>query len=148
MFHRFFIGYLISPLRLNFLVQSNPFSEKQLSKIDHKHRRRCSTPLVIRDRQIKATTRGSYTPPGVCRTKFKTCCWMRSNWDSHLWLGGGYKCANCWEVCTKAEPSLRWKPTGTPNTCSRSARAPSLQKESPARHTNILSYAERNTAQQ
>lgn len=61
MFHRFFIGYLISPLRLNFLVQSNPFSEKQLSKIDHKHRRRCSTPLVIRDRQIKATIRGSYT---------------------------------------------------------------------------------------
>lgn len=38
MFHR----NLISPIRLNFLVQSNPFSKKQLSKMANKHRKRYS----------------------------------------------------------------------------------------------------------
>lgn len=62
-FHR----YLISPVGLNFLVQRNPFLQKQLSKIANKHRKRCLTPLVIRDMQIKTTMRYCYIPTRLAK---------------------------------------------------------------------------------
>lgn len=102
MFH----SYLISLVKLNFLVQSNHFSQKQLCKMASKFRKRCSTPLIIRDVQIKAQWDITTHPPSWL--KFEENHWMESTYC--LWVCRT-TLQSCLVVCTKAKPSLRYKPT-------------------------------------